>query len=103
MHRELLVDSFLALCPRVDCLFPVIICCLKKVNIIINVISTFCLGIFFEVGSVLQSTNCSPKLVAEYLAFWDDFVEKFFCQSGLERLILVISQNKSKVFLLRVW
>jgi hypothetical protein len=51
-HREVLVASFLALCPRVDGLFPVIISCLEKAEIIINAISTFCIGIFFAFGIV---------------------------------------------------
>jgi hypothetical protein len=45
MHREVLVASFLALCPRVDGLCPVIISCLENAEIIINAISTFCIGI----------------------------------------------------------
>jgi hypothetical protein len=88
MHCEVLLASVLALCPRVEAHFPVIIFCLEKAEMIINVIRTFCIGIFFTFGIVSQCTDCSPNLVAEYLAVSDDLVETFVCQSGFERLIL---------------
>jgi hypothetical protein len=82
MHREVLVASFLALFPRVDGIFPVIISCFEKAEIIINMMCTFCMGIFFVFGICSESANCSPNLIAEYLAVSDDFVETFFCHSG---------------------
>jgi hypothetical protein len=74
MHREVLVGSFLALCPRVDDLLPVIISCLEKAEIIINAISSFYMGILIAFGILVQSTNCIPNLVAEYLVVSDNFV-----------------------------
>jgi hypothetical protein len=88
MYYEVLVGSFLALCPRVDGLIPVIISYLEKTEIIINVVRTFCMGIVFDFGIVSQPASGSPNLVAEYLGISYDFVETFFCQSGFERLML---------------
>jgi hypothetical protein len=68
MHREVLVGSFLSLCPRVDGLCLVIISYLEKAEIIINTIRKFWTWIFVAFGIVARSANCSPKLVAKYLA-----------------------------------
>jgi hypothetical protein len=75
VDSKVLFASFLALCRRVHSGFPVIRSCLEKMKIIINAMSTFCMGIFFGFGIVSQSASCSPNLVAEYLAVWNDFVE----------------------------
>jgi hypothetical protein len=76
------------LCPRLDGLFPLIIYCLEKADIIINEISPVCQEIFFAFRICSQSANCSPKLIAEYLAVSDDFFQMFICQCAFERLIL---------------
>jgi hypothetical protein len=86
MHRKVRVASFLTMCPRVDGLFPVIISCLKKAEMIINAISMFCMGILYAFGIVSQSANSSPNLVAEYLPVLDDLIEMFFCQSGIRMI-----------------
>jgi hypothetical protein len=84
IHREVLVVSFLALYPRVGGMFPLIISYSQKAEIIINAIGTFWMGMIFPFSIIGQSANCSPNLVAEYLAVSDDFVEKFFCQSRFQ-------------------
>jgi uncharacterized membrane protein YozB (DUF420 family) len=58
MQREVLVVSVLAMCPRVDGLFPVNISYLENAEIIINVISTVCMGIF------LPWASCPNPLIA---------------------------------------
>jgi hypothetical protein len=88
MHCKVLVMAFQALCPRVDGLFAVMIFCLEKTDIIINTISTFCMSILFAFRIIAQSANCSPNLVAEYLAVADNFIDTLFCQNRFKGLIL---------------
>jgi hypothetical protein len=80
--------SFLAMCPRVDSPIPVIISYLETAEVIINPISMFCIGSCFAKDIISEFTNCSPNLIAKYLAVSDNFFEPFFCQSRFELLIL---------------
>jgi hypothetical protein len=48
--------------------FSLIMSCLEQIEIIINMINIFCMAIFLDFGTVLQSTDCSSNLVLEYLA-----------------------------------